>query len=90
MICDKLNLTVLSAYYDLSQLYYERRKLQELKGHVQWKSKYVAAGWMAVFQGSDLPNMLSVIFYILSIPASTGNVERIFKWSDVWFVCVSV
>lgn len=35
----------------------------------------------------DLPNMLSIISHILSIPASTGYVERIFsrmanKWSE--------
>jgi len=53
----------------------------------EWKSKGVAARWMAVFKVADLPNMLSIISHILSIPASTGYVERIFsrmtnKWSD--------
>lgn len=53
----------------------------------EWKSKAVAARWVAIFQAADLPNMLSVISHILSVPASTGYVERIFsrmtsKWSD--------
>ncbi|KAK1874558.1 Pre-mRNA-splicing factor CLF1 [Dissostichus eleginoides] len=52
-----------------------------------WKSKGVAARWMAVFKEVDVPNMLSIMRHILSIPASTGYVERIFsrmtnKWSD--------
>ena len=43
--------------------------------------------WVALFQVADLPNMLSITSHILSIPASTGYVERIFsrmanKWSD--------
>ncbi|CAM4598668.1 unnamed protein product [Leuciscus chuanchicus] len=53
----------------------------------EWKSKDVAARWVALFQVANLPNMLSIISHILSIPASTGYVERIFsrmsnKWSD--------
>ena len=53
----------------------------------EWKTKDVAARWMSVLQGADLPNMLVIISHILSIPASTGYVERIFsrmtnKWSD--------
>lgn len=53
----------------------------------QWKSKDVAAKWVAIFQATDLPNMRSIISHILSIPASTGCVGRIFsrmasKWSD--------
>lgn len=44
----------------------------------QWKSKDVAAKWVAIFQAADLPNMLCIISHILSIPASTGYVERIF------------
>lgn len=51
------------------------------------KSKDVAAKWVAIFQAADLPNMLCIISHILSIPVSTGYVERIFsrmasKWSD--------
>ncbi|GAA6093749.1 uncharacterized protein LOC113746684 [Tachysurus ichikawai] len=50
----------------------------------EWKSKDVAARWVALFQ---VANMLSIISHILSIPAYTGYVERIFsrmanKWSD--------
>ncbi|KAK0130958.1 hypothetical protein N1851_034357 [Merluccius polli] len=53
----------------------------------EWKSKGVAARWVALFQVADLPNILSITSHILSIPASTGYVERIFprmanKWSD--------
>ncbi|CAL8326155.1 unnamed protein product [Boreogadus saida] len=53
----------------------------------EWKSKGVAARWVALFRVADLPNMLSITRHILSIPASTGCVERIFsrranKWSD--------
>lgn len=45
----------------------------------EWKSKDVAARWVALFQMADLPNMLYIISHILSIPASTGYVERIFS-----------
>ena len=43
---------------------------------------------MVVFEAADLPNMLSIMRYILSIPVFTGYVERIFsrmtnKWSDI-------
>ncbi|CAL8361416.1 unnamed protein product [Boreogadus saida] len=53
----------------------------------EWKSKGVAARWVALFRVADLPNMLFITRHILSIPASTGCVERIFsrmanKWSD--------
>lgn len=42
---------------------------------------------MVLFQTCDLPNMLSVMSYVLSVPSSTGYVERIFsimqnKWSE--------
>ena len=61
--------------------------LKRLREDAEWKTKGVAARWMSVLQGVDLPNMLSIISHILSIPASTGYVERIFsrmtkKWSD--------
>jgi len=43
----------------------------------EWKSKDVAARWVALFQVANLPNMLSIISHILSIPASTGlNVQQ--------------
>lgn len=45
----------------------------------EWNSKGVAARWVALFQVADLPNMLSIISHILSIPASTGYVERIYS-----------
>lgn len=48
--------------------------------------------WMAVLQAADLPHILAVAFFVLSIPSSTGYVERIFstvrnKWTDVWNIC---
>ena len=51
------------------------------------KFKDSAAKWMPVFQTRDLPNMVSVVFYILNVLSSTGYVERILsimhnKWSD--------
>ena len=62
------------------------KRLRE-QDEAEWKTKGVAARWIAVFQGAELPNLLSIMSHILSIPASTGYVERIFsrmayKWSD--------
>ncbi|GAA6095138.1 uncharacterized protein LOC113746684 [Tachysurus ichikawai] len=34
----------------------------------EWKTKDVAARWVALFQVANLPNMLSIISHILSIP----------------------
>ena len=47
--------------------------LKGLREDAAWKTKGVAARWMTVFQspGADLPNMLSMMSHILSIPAST-------------------
>lgn len=45
----------------------------------EWKSKVVASRWVAPFQVADLPNIVSIISYMLSIPASSGYVERIFS-----------
>ena len=53
--------------------------LKRLREDAEWKTKGVAARWMSVLQGVDLPSMLSIIGHILSIPASTGYVERIFS-----------
>lgn len=70
--------------------------LKRLKedGEDEWRSKVVAARWVTLFQENDLPNMLSIIFHILSIPATTGYVEIIFsrmanKWSDCRNRCSS-
>ena len=41
----------------------------------QWNNKCLVGKWMAVFQAADLPNMLKIVSYVLSIPASTGFVE---------------
>ena len=62
------------------------KRLRE-QDEAEWKTKGVAARWIAAFQGAELPNLLSIMSHILSIPASTGYVERIFsrmayKWSD--------
>ncbi|KAF0039031.1 hypothetical protein F2P81_009515 [Scophthalmus maximus] len=55
--------------------------LKGLRGGTEdeWKSKDVAARWVALFKVADLPNILSIISHILNIPASTGYVERIFS-----------
>ena len=89
-VTEKLNL-LRKLNIHLDELYDEcttaNSTLVRLREDDRWKDKDTAAKWMAVFQAADLPNMLSVISYILSIPASTGYVERIFsrivnKWSD--------
>jgi len=51
-------------------------------------SKGTADKWMAILQAADLQIILSVVSFVLSIPSSTGYVERVFlamknKWSDV-------
>lgn len=62
--------------------------LTEAKAY--WESKGTAERWTAVLKGreGDLPNILSVVSFVLSIPSSTSYVERVFslmknKWSDV-------
>lgn len=47
---------------------------------------------MHVLQATDLPNIQAVVSFVLSIPSSTGFVERIFsfmksKWTDVRNKC---
>ncbi len=58
----------------------------------KWQSKGTAEKWMQVLQSADLPNIQAVVSFVLSIPSSTGFVERIFslmknKWTDVWNKC---
>lgn len=58
----------------------------------KWQSKGTAERWMQVLQAADLPNTQAVVSFVLSIPSSTGFVERIFsfmknKWSDVRNKC---
>ncbi|XP_063076012.1 uncharacterized protein LOC134466044 [Engraulis encrasicolus] len=53
-----------------------------------WQSKQTAERWMQLLQAAALPNLQAVASFLLSIPSSTGFVERIFslmnaKWSDV-------
>lgn len=48
--------------------------------------------WVLVFKENDLPNMLKLMGYVLSMPASTAFVERIFsimnlKWTDIRNKC---
>ena len=57
---------------------------------LDWESKGTAEKWMEVLRGraAELPNLLAVLSFVLSIPSSTGYVERVFslmknKWSDV-------
>ncbi|XP_034038426.1 uncharacterized protein LOC117521185 [Thalassophryne amazonica] len=54
----------------------------------KWQSKGTAERWMLVLQAADIPNIQAVVSFVLSIPSSTGFVERIFsfmknKWTDV-------
>ena len=76
---------------NMDELYDELKTINVTVGRLSkeedWKFKNSAAKWMPVFQTRDLPNMLSVVSYILSVPSSTGYVEKIFsiiqnKWSD--------
>lgn len=58
----------------------------------QWQRKGTAERWMHVLQATDLPNIQAVVSFVLSIPSSTGFVERIFsfmksKWTDVRNKC---
>lgn len=58
----------------------------------KWQSKGTAEKWMQVLQSADLPNIQAVVSFVLSIPSSTGFVERIFslmktKWTDVRNKC---
>lgn len=62
--------------------------LEHLTKHEDWVSKGTAERWMAVLQQAEFPNILAVVSFVLSIPSSTGYVERVFslmknKWSDV-------
>ncbi|KAJ8349752.1 hypothetical protein SKAU_G00248820 [Synaphobranchus kaupii] len=66
--------------------------LERLTGHQDWESKGTAERWVAVLrdQAADLPNILAVVSFVLSIPSSTGYVERVFslmknKWTDKMF-----
>lgn len=58
----------------------------------KWQAKGTAERWMQVLQAADLPNIQAVVSFVLSIPSSTGYVERIFsfmknKWTDVRNKC---
>uniref|UniRef100_H3AAU6 HAT C-terminal dimerisation domain-containing protein n=1 Tax=Latimeria chalumnae TaxID=7897 RepID=H3AAU6_LATCH len=65
-----------------------KQVLHELEKAEDWKAKSTPLKWKTVFEATDtLPNMLSVLSFILSIPATTGYVEHIFshmqnKWND--------
>ena len=57
-----------------------------------WQGKGTAERWMQVLQTADLPNIKAAVSFVLSIPSSTGFVERIFsfmksKWTDVRNKC---
>uniref|UniRef100_H3AWU7 HAT C-terminal dimerisation domain-containing protein n=1 Tax=Latimeria chalumnae TaxID=7897 RepID=H3AWU7_LATCH len=62
--------------------------LHELEKTEDWKAKSTPLKWKTVFEATDtLPNMLSVLSFVLSIPATTGYFERISshmqnKWND--------
>uniref|UniRef100_H3AK16 HAT C-terminal dimerisation domain-containing protein n=1 Tax=Latimeria chalumnae TaxID=7897 RepID=H3AK16_LATCH len=61
--------------------------LHELEKAEDWKQS-TPLKWKTVFEATDtLPNMLSVLSFVLSIPATIGYVEHIFshmqnKWYD--------
>jgi len=66
--------------------------IKHLTEHDDWVSKGTAEKWMEILQAADLSNILSVVSFVLSIPSSTGYVERVFsamknKWSDVRNKC---
>jgi len=66
--------------------------IKHLTEHDDWVSKGTAEKWMEILQAADLPNILSVVSFVLSIPSSTGYVERVFsamknKWSAVQNKC---
>lgn len=79
----------------MDELYDECVTANSLLDHLtkpkdDWESKGTAERWVAVLRGraADLPNILAVVSFVLSIPSSTGYVERVFslmknKWSDV-------
>ena len=57
-----------------------------------WQSKGTEERWMEVLQAADLSNIQAAVSSFLSIPSSTGFVERIFsfmknKWTDVRNKC---
>lgn len=58
----------------------------------KWQAMGTAERWMQVLQATDLPNIQAIVSFVLSIPSSTGYVERIFsfmknKWTDVRNKC---
>ena len=62
--------------------------LEHLSKENEWISKGTGEKWMTILKEGDLPNILAVVSFVLSIPSSTGYVEIIFshmknKWSDV-------
>ncbi|XP_061405416.1 uncharacterized protein LOC133340930 isoform X1 [Lethenteron reissneri] len=65
--------------------------LDELQKTKEWKLKSTSSKWQSIFQtaGADaLPNLLSLLSFLLSVPATTGYVERILplihsKWNDI-------
>ena len=66
--------------------------MTRLQKKEQWQSKGTADRWREVLNAADLPNIQAVVSFVLSIPSSTGFVERIFsfmksKWTDVRNKC---
>lgn len=90
-VAEKLNL-IRKLQINMDALYYEcvtaNSMLVKLREHDQWLHSDTAKKWMTVLQAADIPNILALVSFVLSIPSSTGYVERIFsimknKWSEV-------
>lgn len=57
--------------------------LEKLQEDDQWRIKDMPARWMAVFQTTDLPNMLSIFSYILSIPENLQDGKEMGVMSEI-------
>ena len=80
----RLNINMDELYDELTVI---NAAVERQRKESDWKFKDSVTKWMVLFQTCDLPNMLSVMSYVLSVPSSTGYVERIFsimqsKWSE--------
>lgn len=78
-IIEKLNLTRLNLNMD--HLYHECIAANTILPHLftneDWESKGTSERWMVVLQTAPLPNMQSVVSFVLSIPSSTGYAESV-------------
>ncbi|CAL8282709.1 unnamed protein product [Gadus morhua 'NCC'] len=70
-LVDRLNLSMDELY---DECVTANGVLGHLKGRQDWPSKGTAEKWVEVLRGlaADLPNILAVVSFVLSIPSSTG------------------